>query len=360
MSGPIEVTQGTTPWETTPNTDPLPVTGPATNAQLRASPLPVAASLAAAVDVSDRAPRLLGIVALDAATLAALETIQIGSLPAVALDAATLAALETIQVGSLPAVALDAPTLAALESISVQNFPATQPVTGPLTDAQLRASTVPVTGPLTDAQLRASTVPVSGTVTASGPLTDTQLRALAVAVSGPATDAQLRATPLPVSGTVAATGPLTDAQLRAAVVPISDGGGSLTVDGTVGATQGTTPWKAREDTAAMTWVSVKSAAPAIGAVQADTGALAAGDYDFDVYLVVSDTVAVGKGLVIEHRNAANGATLQTLGGVSTQGELALRFRRYTMAANERLRIIAGTAAGAASSMYVSAIGRRVS
>jgi hypothetical protein len=338
MTGPVEVTQGTTPWETTPNTDPLPVTGPATNAQLRATPLPVAASLAAAVDVSDRAPRLLGIVALDAATLAALETIQIGSLPAVALDAATLAALETIQVGSMPAVALDAATLAALESISVQNFPATQPVSGPLTDAQLRASTVPVTGPLTDAQLRASTVPVSGTVTASGPLTDTQLRASGVPV----------------------TGPLTDAQLRAAVVPISDGGGSLTVDGTVGATQATTPWKAREDTAAMTWVSVKSAAPGIGAVQADTGALAAGDYDFDVYLVVSDTVAVGKGLVIEHRNAANGATLQTLGGVSTQGELALRFRRYTMAANERLRIIAGTAAGAASSMYVSAIGRRVS
>jgi hypothetical protein len=338
MSGPIEVTQGTTPWETTPNTDPLPVTGPVTNAQLRATPLPVAASLAAAVDVSDRAPRLLGIVALDAATLAALETIQIGSLPAVALDAATLAALETIQVGSLPAVALDAATLAALESISVQNFPATQPVSGPLTDAQLRASTVPVSGPLTDAQLRASTVPVSGTVTASGPLTDTQLRASGVPVSGP----------------------LTDAQLRAARVPVDGSGVTQPVSGTVGATQGTTPWKAREDTAAMTWVSGKSAAPAIGAVQADTGALAAGDYDFDVYLVVSDTVAVGKGLVIEHRNAANGATLQTLGGVSTQGELALRFRRYTMATNERLRIIAGTAAGAASSMYVSAIGRRVS
>lgn len=46
-------------------------------------------------------------------------------------------------------------------------------------------------------------------------------------VSGPATDAQLRATPLPVSGnvgvtgSVAVTGPLTDAQLRANPVPIS-------------------------------------------------------------------------------------------------------------------------------------------
>lgn len=42
----------------------------------------------------------------------------------------------------------------------------TVPVSGPLTDAQLRATAVPVSGPLTDAQLRATAVPVSGTVTA--------------------------------------------------------------------------------------------------------------------------------------------------------------------------------------------------
>jgi hypothetical protein len=42
---------------------------------------------------------------------------------------------------------------------------------------------LPVSGPLTDTQLRASAVPVSGTVTASGPLTDTQLRATAVPIS---------------------------------------------------------------------------------------------------------------------------------------------------------------------------------
>jgi len=64
---------------------------------------------------------------------------------------------------------------------------------------------LPVTGPLTDTQLRATAVPVSGTVTASGPLTDTQLRATAV----------------PVSGTVTASGPLTDTQLRATAVPVS-------------------------------------------------------------------------------------------------------------------------------------------
>ena len=46
---------------------------------------------------------------------------------------------------------------------------------------------VPVSGPLTDTQLRATAVPVSGTVTATGPLTDTQLRATAVPVSGTVT-----------------------------------------------------------------------------------------------------------------------------------------------------------------------------
>ena len=67
-------------------------------------------------------------------------------------------------------------------------------VTGPLTDSQLRNSpvpiagtigvsgTVPVSGPATDAQLRASPLPVSGTITATGPLTDSQLRASPPAV----------------------------------------------------------------------------------------------------------------------------------------------------------------------------------
>lgn len=110
---------------------------------------------------------------------------------------------------------------------------------------------------------------------------------------------------------------------------------------------------------AMTWVSLKSAAPSASAVQADTGALVAGDYDFDINLCAADTIAVGKGLVIEHRNAANGATLFNLGGIPAGEALTVALRRYTIATNERIRVIAGTAAGAASSMYVSAIGRRV-
>jgi len=210
---------------------------------------------------------------------------------AVALDAATLAALESI-------------TAAVTGTVSVSNLPATQPVSGPLTDAELRAVPLPVSFPadeagLTDAQLRAAAVPVSGTVAVSNqpsggatevtlasvlaelgqkleagqavaldaatlaalesitaavtgtvavsnlpstqvvsaatlPLPDgaaTQatlasvLAALAlVAVTGPLTDSQLRSTAVPVSGTVS-TGqaqPLTDAQLRAGKVGVAD------------------------------------------------------------------------------------------------------------------------------------------
>ena len=59
-----------------------------------------------------------------------------------------------------------------------------------LTELELKADltqTQPVSGPLTDAQLRAAAVPVSGTITANTglaqPLTDAQLRAAAVPVS---------------------------------------------------------------------------------------------------------------------------------------------------------------------------------
>ena len=68
-----------------------------------------------------------GVVALDSATLSALESVSIGTaLPAgannigiVDLSAATLAALESIQATVTGTVALDAPTLAALENTTV-------------------------------------------------------------------------------------------------------------------------------------------------------------------------------------------------------------------------------------------------
>lgn len=134
------------------------------------------------------------------------------------------------------------------------NVNGTVPVSGPLTDAQLRATAVPVSGTFfqatqpvslaaaVDVSDRAArdvgkvrvfdgtnqlvidasgrpTVNINGTVTVTGPLTDTQLRASAVPVSGPLTDVQLRAAAVPVSGTFfQATQPVS----IAAAVDVSD------------------------------------------------------------------------------------------------------------------------------------------
>lgn len=232
---------------------------------------------------------------------------------ATALDSTTLAALETVNVGNLPAVQPVSDSGGALTvddgglsitvdgSVGVSNFPAVQAVNdnGASLSVDDGGSSLTVDG----------TVGISGTVPVSGTF--------------------WQATQ-PVSG------PLTDAQLRASAVPT------------------------KEAPAAMAWVSAKSVAPAANSVQVDTGALAAGDYDFDINLAAADTLAVGKGLVVEHRNAANGATLFNLGGCVAGQPMRLQFRRYTIVTNERIRVIAGTAAGAASSMYISAIGRRLS
>ena len=88
----------------------------------------------------------------------------------------------------------------------------------------------PVTGPLTDTQLRATAVPISGTVTANTgltPLTDTQLRATAVPVS-------LASVP-----SHAVTGPLTNTELRATAVTssVNNAGWKLLVSKTWNANQ---------------------------------------------------------------------------------------------------------------------------
>lgn len=89
-------------------------------------------------------------------------------------------------------------------NVSVQNasipvtgtfFQATQPVSGPLTDTQLRATAVPVSGTVTanagtgtmNVSVQNASIPVTGTFfqttqPVSGPLTDAQLRASAVPV----------------------------------------------------------------------------------------------------------------------------------------------------------------------------------
>lgn len=150
-----------------------------------------------------------GPIALDAATLLALESITVTGTVAVSNPTANpetgLAKNATMTDGSQKSQVTNFPTTQAVSgtvgisgtvpisgtvavsgavavggAVAVTNLPSVQPVSGPLTDAQMRATSVPVStglAPLTDAQLRASAVPVSTGLT---PLTDTQLRSTPV------------------------------------------------------------------------------------------------------------------------------------------------------------------------------------
>jgi hypothetical protein len=142
------------------------VTGPLTDTQLRASAVPVsAAALPLPSGAATEAGNLATIAGKDFATQTTLALIR--------------AKTDNIDV-----------------ALSTRTKPADQQHV--IVDS---SAAVPVTGPLTDTQLRATPVPVSGTVTASGPLTDTQLRASAVPISavalplpsGAALDASLAA-----------------------------------------------------------------------------------------------------------------------------------------------------------------------
>jgi hypothetical protein len=109
---------------------------------------------------------------------------------------------------------------------------------------------------------------------------------------------------------------------------------------------------------ATTWATGRVAALGIQAVLADTGALPAGVYDFEVNAAVADVIAAGVGIFIEHRNAANGATLKDLGGTTPGGGgvVGYKIRNYRLAANERVRLVGGSAAAGAASLSVGAIG----
>lgn len=78
------------------------------------------------------------------------------------------------------------------------------------------SASIPVTGPLTDVQLRASAIPISGNVGVLGavevvndagnplPVSGTFFQTTQP-VSGPLTDTELRATPIPITGAISAT-----------------------------------------------------------------------------------------------------------------------------------------------------------
>lgn len=89
--------------------------------------------------------------------------------------------------------------------------------------------------------------------------------------------------------------------------------------------------------------------PGASALIADSGALPAGIYDLEIYVGYADAAAAGKGLIVEHRNAANGATLKQLGGTVAGCSDFITITDYALILNERIRVIAMAQAGAVNS-----------
>lgn len=108
-----------------------------------------------------------------------------------------------------------------------------------------------------------------------------------------------------------------------------------------------------------------SANPTIGAgvvtaataaqVIADTGPLPAGTYFVEVTMTNDGVAAAGKHTQVEHRNAANAATVNVKGGCDYDGAIQLIFRRVVLALNERIRVVQSAVVGAASEVAIAHI-----
>jgi hypothetical protein len=107
------------------------------------------------------------------------------------------------------------------------------------------------------------------------------------------------------------------------------------------------------------WVSALVIAPLANAVLLDTGALSEAHLDFEVNLMCQDGSSLSQYIALEHRNAANSATLNTLAMVGFRNDRQASFRRYAIAAGERLRVISGTVAAQAGAPYHAALGARI-
>lgn len=99
----------------------------------------------------------------------------------------------------------------------------------------------------------------------------------------------------------------------------------------------------------------KATAPGAGALIATTAALAAGDYLVEISMGYADTIVAGKALAFEHRNAADSATQAELGNCPAGTNFVQQYKRVTVAANEKLRVVNLAVAGAAGSVAQATI-----
>jgi hypothetical protein len=153
------------PWTVSISNSCIMVKGPLTDAELRAQPIPVSV---VNFPESGSAP---GGGLTNAELRADAVHVSASSLPLPA-GAATDAGLVAIA-----SVLMAPPTQPISGSVSVSNFPASQAVTGPITDAQLRATAVPVSA-------TALPLPAGAATSAKQDLQTADLDAIKAAVQG--------------------------------------------------------------------------------------------------------------------------------------------------------------------------------
>jgi propanediol utilization protein len=129
-----------------------------------------------------------------------------------------------------------------------------------------------------------------------------------------------------------------------APLPVS---GAVTVSGSVSTLDNLpNPTKASGDLTGIT---------AANTVIADTGQLAAGVYLVEIELGFSGTLVAGKHIIVQHRDAANAANINTLGLCPGGDSRYLLFRRVVVAANERIRAAVGAVATLAGEVVHASI-----
>ena len=230
-------------------------------------------------------------------------------------------------------VAIDAGSLAALETISVANFPATQPISG----------NVGVLGAVEITNDSGNPIPISGAVSTglSQPLTDTQLRASAVPVSA-------AALPLP-------SGAATDATLAALNTDLGDqadaaagsDAGSFSLISLYKRLLGKTPALGQATMANSSPVAIASdqaAIPVTGSFSATTDFTAA---LLQVLRAIADPVTMdpASGRLRVMLDASGGA--QTLGTVTTVGTVTTCSTVTTVATVTNQAQVGGVAANGA-------------
>jgi hypothetical protein len=279
----------------------LAVTGPLTDVQLRATPVPVSGSFYPATQTISGSVSV-GTVSI-AGTLPVSGTFYQPTQPVngtVSL-AGTIPVSGTFYQPTQPisgTVSVGTVSISNTVAVAGTFYQATQPVSGPLTDTQLRASAVPVSGTFYQ-----PTQPVSGTFwQATQPVSGTFWQATQP-VSGPLTDTQLRASAVPVSGTFyPVTQPVSGTVSIAGTVPVSGTffQGTQPVSGTF--------WQATQPVSGTFWqatqpVSLSGQSISIGdstgkAVVGTTGTLTSTATTAD-QVIVTYTVTAGKTLYLQ-------------------------------------------------------------